>query len=139
MTRLAIEPGIVTIPENSRETPRLLGARCQDCGEVFHPPRRVCGKCHGLALENITLEGSGSLYAYTHVRAKLRPGQRATDDYWVGQVDLDAGPRAQGILAPDFGDPSIGTRVDIALETLRVDSDGNEILVHHFRRAGDTQ
>jgi uncharacterized OB-fold protein len=137
VTRVAIEPGIVTIPEGSDETPQLLGSRCEDCGAVFHPPRRVCLTCYGQVLRDAALGGVGTLYACTQVHMKLRPGQRDTRNYWVGQVDLDAGPRVQGILAPDIGAPMIGMRLNIALETLRVDGDGNEIVVHHFRRDED--
>ena len=139
MTRLAIEPGILSIPDDPAEPPRLLGSRCEGCGSIFHPPRRVCPKCYGHALQEIALEGAGTVYACTCVHAKLRPGQRAESLYWVVQVDLDAGPRVQGILSPDFDEPEIGMRVGIALETLRVDNDGNEILVHQFRRTEDKE
>ena len=137
MTRLAIEPGIVSIPDDPAAPPRLLGSRCEGCGTVFHPPRRVCPQCYGQALQETALEGAGTVYAHTCVHARLRPGQRAANHYWVVQVDLDAGPRVQGIWATDSDEPEIGMRVGIALETLRVDNDGNEIVVHQFRRTGD--
>jgi uncharacterized OB-fold protein len=85
-------------------------------------------------LSDVVLDGRGLIYACTQVHAKLRPGQRATRDYWVAQIDLDAGPRVQGILAADIGSPKIGQRVVLGLETLRIDEQGNEIVVHHFRR-----
>jgi uncharacterized OB-fold protein len=80
------------------------------------------------------LDGRGAVYACTQVASKLRPGQRATRDYWVAQIDLDAGPRVQGILAEGFAEPKIGVRVNLGVETLRTDEHGNEIVVHHFRR-----
>ena len=62
----------------------------------------------------------------------LRPGVRTGSGYWVAQVDLDDGPRVQGLLAADVTAPRIGMRLRIGLETLRVSENGEEIVVHHF-------
>jgi uncharacterized OB-fold protein len=133
MARVAIEPGIVALPDREGDPPRLLGSRCDSCGAVFHPARPVCLACHGRALSDAALNGSGTLYACTHVQMLLRPGRRERRDYWVAQVDLDDGPRVQGLLAPDIGEARIGMRLGLALETLRVDENGDEIVVPHFR------
>lgn len=136
MARVAIEPGIVALPDREDDPPRLLACRCDSCGAVFHPARPVCLACHGRALSGVALDGSGTLYACTHVQMPLRPSQRPSRDYWVAQVDLDAGPRVQGLLAPDIGEPRIGMRLGLALETLRVEKNGDEIVVPHFRAVG---
>jgi hypothetical protein len=132
MARRPIEPGLFTIPEVG-DTPRLLASRCGDCGAVFHPPRPVCLACHGRELHEAELTGEGVLYACTHVQMPLRPSQRKTRDYWVAQVDLDAGPRVQGLLGDARTQPRIGMRLVLGLETLRVEEDGDEIVVPHFR------
>jgi len=93
--------------------------------------------CYSQKLSDTLLDGTGSLYACTLVHAKLDPGQRTAHNYWVAHVDLDAGPRIQGILSPDINEPHIGMRLNIALETLRVDEDGRETVVFHFRHKGD--
>jgi uncharacterized OB-fold protein len=138
MPRTAIEPGLLSIPQGD-EPPKLLGSRCDGCGAVFHPPRPVCIKCYGQSLSDVSLQGQGAIYACTLVQGKLRPSLRTTKEYWVAQVDLDEGPRVQGILAPNFADPRIGTRVGLALETLRTDEHGSELVVHHFCRAGGSK
>jgi uncharacterized OB-fold protein len=132
MARRPIEPGLFAIPENG-DAPRLLASRCGACGAVFHPPRPVCLACHGRELHDTELTGEGVLFACTHVYMPLRPGQRRTRDYWVAQVDLDSGPRVQGLLAAEVSDPRIGMRVGLGLETVRVEEDGDEIVVPHFR------
>ncbi|MEJ2206063.1 MAG: OB-fold domain-containing protein [Gemmatimonadota bacterium] len=133
MARVAIEPGIVALPDREGDPPRLLGCRCDSCGAVFHPARPVCLACYGRALSGAALDGNGTLYACTHVQMPLRPGRREGRDYWVAQVDLDDGPRVQGLLSPDIGEPRIGMRLGLALETLRVEENGDEVVVPHFR------
>jgi uncharacterized OB-fold protein len=132
MGRRPIEPGLFAIAEDGDE-PRLLASRCGTCGAVFHPPRPVCLACHGRKLRNTELTGEGVLYACTHVQMPLRPSQRETRGYWVAQVDLDSGPRVQGLLAAALTEPRIGMRVGFGLETLRVEENGDEIVVPNFR------
>jgi uncharacterized OB-fold protein len=133
MARVPIEPGLVALPESDGGAPRLLGSRCDACGAVFHPPRPVCLACHGRALRDVVLEGTGTLYACTHVQMPLRPGRRASGSYWVAHVDLDEGPRVQGLLSPDIDAPQIGMRLTLGIEALRTLDDGGEVVVHHFR------
>jgi uncharacterized OB-fold protein len=137
MARVAIEPGIVALPDREGDPPRLLGCRCDSCGAVFHPARPVCLACHGRALSDAALDGRGTMYACTHVQMPLRPSRREGRDYWVAQVDLDDGPRVQGLLSPDISEPRIGMRLALGLETLRVEEGGDEIVAHHFRAAGE--
>jgi hypothetical protein len=138
MARVPFEAGLVVLPEGERDLPKLLGSRCGECGAVFHPPRPVCLSCHGRSLRDAQLSGDGTLYACTHVQMPLRPGRRESRDYWVGHVDLDEGPRVQGLLSADIGEPRIGMRVALGLETLRVEDGGDEIVAHHFRPAGES-
>jgi len=133
MARRAIESGILRLPEGDESELRLAGSRCVACGTVFHPARSVCLACHSRDLRDIGLLGRGTLYACTHVAVPLRPGMRERHGYWVGQVDLDDGPRIQGLLAPELSEPRIGMRVRLGLETLKVADDGDETVVHHFR------
>ena len=129
MQKRPIEPGILVLGEPDV---RLSGSRCGDCGAIFHPARPLCLACHGRRLLDAPLSGSGTLYACTHVAMPLRPGMRTGSGYWVAHVDLDDGPRVQGLLASDVTAPRIGMRLRIGLETVRVAENGVEIVVHHF-------
>ena len=76
MGRVAIEPGLLALPEREGDPPRLLGSRCQACGTTFHPPRPVCLACHARSLDDVALSGRGTVYACTHVQMPLRPSRR---------------------------------------------------------------
>jgi uncharacterized OB-fold protein len=136
MAQRSIDPEILDLADGTHG-PRLRACRCDGCGSVFHPPRPVCLACHGRTLREVSLSGAGTLYASTRVSLPLRPGTRPTREYWVAQVDLDDGPRVQGLLAPGMGEPRIGMRLRLGLETLRGEENGDEIVVHHFAAAGD--
>ena len=137
MAKRPIEPGIFALPDGTDQAVRLCGSRCDECGAVFHPARPVCLACHGRVLSDARFSGAGTLYACTHVAMPLRPGMRTGRDYWVAQVDLDDGPRVQGLLAPDVPAPRIGMRLRLGIETVRIAENGDEIVVHHFSAGED--
>jgi hypothetical protein len=56
--------------------------------------------------------------------------------YGVGQVDLPEGPRVQSILVGERGDFAIGMELELDLETLSQDKDGNDVVIYRFRPVG---
>jgi uncharacterized OB-fold protein len=56
----------------------------------------------------------------------------------VAQVDLPEGPRVQSILSGERDDFAIGMEVEIDLETLRQNSDGDDVVIYRFRPVRDT-
>jgi hypothetical protein len=55
------------------------------------------------------------------------------DAYGVGQVDLPEGPRVQAILVGGPDDYTIGMEMELDLETLRTDDQGDEVVIFRFR------
>ncbi len=53
--------------------------------------------------------------------------------YGVGQIDLPEGPRVQSILLGGPGDFGIGMEMEIDLEVLRENADGDEVVIYRFR------
>jgi uncharacterized OB-fold protein len=58
---------------------------------------------------------------------------RRVGSYGVAQVDLPEGPRVQGILVGESNDFRIGMEVDLDLEALGEDADGDEVVIFRFR------
>ena len=56
--------------------------------------------------------------------------------YGVGQVDLPDGPRIQAILSGEPGDFAIGMTLELDVETLRQDDDGNDVVIYRFKPVG---
>ena len=136
MARVAIEDGYFTIPDDPEERPRLLGSRCPACDEAFFPRRLVCARCLHEGCEDVLLGPSGTIHTWTYVHVPLFAKTDAkVSAYGVAQVDLPEGPRVQGILMGGRDDFHIGMAVELDLETLGENRDGNEVVIFRFRPA----
>jgi uncharacterized OB-fold protein len=84
--------------------------RCAACGRLDSAPRAVCSGCLSTRLEPAQVDGHGRLAAWTTIR---RAPTRFRDDapYDIAVVDLDAGPRVTGRLAPGGTAPDVGAPV----------------------------
>lgn len=136
MQRVPIEEGYFTIPDPG-DRPRLLGSRCPACGEHFFPRRHVCAACLTEGCDDVLLGPRGRVHTWTYVHVPLfAKRDRSVSAYGVGQVDLPEGPRVQGILLADRDDLHIGMEVELDLEPLGEDGDGNEVVIFRFRPVG---
>jgi uncharacterized OB-fold protein len=135
--RVPIAQGFFTVPDDPADRPRLLGSRCQACGEVFFPRRVVCAKCLHEGCDDLELSSTGTIYTWTYVHVPLFAKADAdVSGYGVGQIDLPEGPRVQAILVGGADDFRIGMEVETDLEVLRQDKDGNDVVIYRFRPAG---
>ena len=134
MAQVPIEPGYFTVPTDPGAPPQLLGSRCPGCGEHFYPRRMVCAKCLHEGCDDVELSPRGTLYTWTYVHVPLfAKKDGSVDAYVVGQVDLPEGPRVQAILVGGPYDFSIGMELEIDLETLSQDKDGNDVVIYRFK------
>ncbi|MBU6215648.1 MAG: OB-fold domain-containing protein [Acidobacteria bacterium] len=133
MTRVPIEPGYFTVPDDPTDAPRLLGSRCPACGATFFPRRQVCASCLHDGCDDVVLGPTGRLWTWTYVHVPLFAKKNAkVSAYGVGQVDLPEGPRIQALLVGGPGDFEIGMEMILDLETLRTDEDGNDVVIMRF-------
>jgi len=134
--RVPIEAGFFRIPDDPAEPPRLLGSRCKSCSEVFFPRRAVCAQCLARETGDVELGTRGTLYTYTYVHFPLFNTRRADQGgYGVGQVDLPEGPRVMSVLSGGPDDFRIGMEMELELETLRENKDGEQVVIYRFRPA----
>lgn len=131
--QVPIEAGFFRIPANAGEPPTLLGSRCGACGEVFFPRRLVCAKCLTEGCEDVDLSTRGTLWTWTYCHVPLFGRSDAqVPGYGVGQVDLPEGPRVQAILLGGPDDFRIGMELQLELETLRQNEDGEDLVIYRF-------
>jgi uncharacterized protein len=134
MPRVAIEDGFFTIPDDPGEPPRLLGSRCPSCGEHFFPRRHVCAACLHEGCDDVMLGPTGTLYTWTYVHVPLFAKKDAkVEAYGVGQVDLPEGPRVQSILLGDRDAFRVGMELELDLETLGQNPDGDDVVIYRFK------
>jgi len=91
---------------------KLMASRCPACDAVYLPPRAICPRCHGEALEWIELAGRGRLAAFTSVlvgpSAMITEGYDRNNPYVAGIVELDEGVKISArILGVDARRPDV--------------------------------
>ena len=107
-----------------REIPqryRLEAGKCQKCGLVHFPPRRICPKCKGKAFETVRLSDEGKLVTFTVVRVASDKFSKLTP-FVVGIVELSDGVRLTTQLADvDVDKVEIGQKVKLVFRRIQED------------------
>ncbi len=115
---------------------RLLGSRCLSCKELFFP-RKVSGICvhcqQRRELEDVELGPFGKIVSFTEVMQPPAGGHyHGPVPYCYGLIDLNDGVRVEAQLGGDFEKLKVGMKVNLVIEPLYVDSEGNEVQVFRF-------
>jgi len=122
--------------------PALLGTRCDSCGSYFFPPERMlcrnpaCGSTD-LAEHELGRRGKVWSFSINHYAAPAPyVGKEPFEPYTVVAVELGAEQMVVlGQLAEGF-DPAtlkIGDEVEVVIEPLFTDDEGNEHIVWKWR------
>jgi uncharacterized OB-fold protein len=137
-TRLPAVEGWFTLDESA---PALLGSKCTTCGTFAFPKETYFCRnpeCQGREFEETELSRSGKVWSYTNAGYQPPEPYRAADPFVpfaIAAVELAAEKMVvMGQVMPGIGieDLSVGTEVELALDTLYED-DENEYLVWKWR------
>ncbi len=76
------------------ENKKIVGNKCPKCGDVFVPPRKVCGKCNiVIPLEEnwVDLPETGELinYTITHYKVNDRSDRKVKKPQIIGIIKID--------------------------------------------------
>jgi uncharacterized OB-fold protein len=114
--------------------PHLIGTRCAACGTVYFPAeRRACRNpvCGSGELTEVPLSQRGRVWSYTNACYAPPPPYVATTDpyepFTIAAVELaDEGFVVLGQCVAGVGvqDLTIGTEVELVIDTLFTDDDG---------------
>ena len=110
-----------------REIPQrynLIGNKCEECGQVFFPPRESCPKCRRKSMgkiKEIKLTGKGEIVTYSIIHV----GPEEFEDqvpYPIAVIQLDEGPRITAqIVDCDIHDVKIGMKVKSTFRKIQQD------------------
>jgi len=121
------------------EGPRLVGSRCRTCKTPYFPKSAVCHNpdCKASRIEDALFGPIGTLWSVA-VQDYPPPPPAKFDKpyqpYAMGVVDLDDGLRVLGRMTTD--DPrsvQVGARVELVIDALCHDEEGNEIVSWKFK------
>jgi len=98
----------------------LLGSRCETCGNIHFPLRKVCPNCRRAGkIKPVRLSGRGKVYSYTVVRAAPE-GFEAFVPYVIAVIELDEGVKLTSqVVDCDPKDVYIGMPVEACFRKIR--------------------
>ena len=96
---MAEEPRPFTIESfyNFIKERKLMGAKCNKCGELLVPPKPMCPECFSKDLSWKELPKNGKLLTYTIIHVSPKQFQALTP-YAVGIVELEEGAQLPGTI-----------------------------------------
>jgi uncharacterized OB-fold protein len=134
--RIPVQEGFWAEPSGPSERPQLLGHKCRDCGEIFFPRRNngICTHCQSRNLVEMKLSSKGKICNYTIVEQKPPAYYRGEVPYALGFVELPEGVRLRSLFTGcNFDDLKVGMEVEIVIERLFENDEGDEIITYKFR------
>ena len=119
--------------------PRLLGSKCASCGTPYFPRSAVCHnpECRESKMEEASFGPRGTLWSCA-IQNYPPPAPARYEEpytpYALGMVDMPEGLRVLGRISTD--DPEgvqVGAEVELVLERLYLDENGNEVITWKFK------
>jgi len=95
---------------------KLMGAKCNKCGNLSVPPKPMCTKCFSKDLTWKELPKQGTLLTYTVIHVSPQRFQQLTP-YAVGIVKLEEGAQLPGMIRNvDLGKLKIGMTLAVGFD-----------------------
>ncbi|MFH1243227.1 MAG: Zn-ribbon domain-containing OB-fold protein [Pseudomonadota bacterium] len=132
--KVPVKEGLFPWPLPEDGSARLMGSRCERCGQSFFPRRGICPDCQEEGdLKEIFLGRQGKLYTYTIVR-QAPAGFKAP--YATALVDLPERVRLFAQLTTVDPDKiRLDGPVELTFGPIAMDKEGNEIISYLFKPA----
>ena len=133
--KIPVREGLWT-DSSSEGDVRLLASKCRQCGEIFFPKKigGVCTHCQHDTFDEIKLSSTGKIYSYSVVMIRPPEYYKGEVPYTLGFVDLPEGIRVETLFTQcDFDVLAVDMEVEMILDTLHIDEEGNEVICYKFR------
>jgi uncharacterized OB-fold protein len=132
-----VAEGLFTWPSDE---PRLIGARCADCGVTTFPRQALCPRCTGDRMEESLLDRRGTLWTFTTQAFPpksppyIEPVDAADfEPYALGYLELAGQARVQGrIVGVPFAELRIGMALEVVVVPFAAREDGTPVLTYAF-------
>jgi uncharacterized OB-fold protein len=105
------------------ENKKIIGNKCPECGDVFVPPRKICGKCNfTIPLEEnwVDLPDTGILknFTLTYYKVSDRSSRKVKKPQIIGMIQIDGSNTAivYRLLDIELNDLKIGMKLKIVWE-----------------------
>ncbi|MGD2272449.1 MAG: Zn-ribbon domain-containing OB-fold protein [Desulfobacterales bacterium] len=118
-----------------KDSGKIMGVKCVQCGRILVPPRPVCGECYAKTGEWVPVGPKGTVKAFTSIYIKFIDGSTGRPrpvPYGSGLIQLDGAFSTINHILEE-GDPEklyIGMRVEAVFKEKR---EGNIGDILHFK------
>ena len=116
--------------------PHLLVSECKNCGELFFPvaSERICANCQNEEFNVIPLGLYGEIYSFSVVMVRPPEFYKGEVPYALGTIEMPEGIRIVSLLTRcDFDSLKVGMNVELVLEPLYVNEEGEEVICYKFK------
>lgn len=131
--QIPVIEGVLHLATSPSEETYLIGGKCKLCGQVCFPKRAVCPVCvKGDTMEEIPLSRRGTVSFFSISRISQ---PRFPAPYVQSFVRLHEGPEIFSIITgvdPDSMTLQIGAEVELVIEKIGEDQNGNDVVVYKF-------
>ena len=110
--------------------------RCDQCSNIYFPPRPFCPKCASRSVTSFRASGRGTLHSYV-INHRPAPGFEADAPYAIAVVLLDEGPKMMTNMV-DVEQTPEALKLDMAVE-VTFEAASEAISLPKFRPAGDAR
>lgn len=114
---------------------QLIASQCGKCNEIFFPKKKngICTHCQTEKLHEIILNTKGKIYNFTVVMQRPPLYYHGDVPYAFGFVELPEGIRIRShFTGCNFDELKIGMDVELVIEKLGENEDGDEIMTYKF-------
>lgn len=130
--RVPIREKLLSESLSCLEDVRLLGSRCNQCGEVSLGEVTNCENCGGEVLSVIRLSQYGKLWTYTVIRNRPPGDFKGTVPMGEGLVELPEGIRVKSPLGGEIDQLRIGMDLKFVAYPLYENEQGEEVIAFRF-------
>jgi uncharacterized protein len=132
--QVLVREHLFTLPKEDGESPKLIGVKCNNCGEVIFPHKTVCPNCCSNNVQEIFIGPRGKLYSFTVIYQPAPIGYKGPIPYGVVKVEMPEGLRITG--PSTISDPAqfiIGMKMELIIDKLFTDINGNDVIGFKFK------
>jgi len=111
----------------------LLATQCDRCKLTFFPKRKYCAKCGSSEVHEVQLSDRGKVFTFSLIDRKSKY-TLIEPPYIQAEVQMSEGIRVFTVLdqcGPE--DVSIGMPVEVYVDKVQEDPDGNDVITFKFR------
>lgn len=121
--------------KHTKDEVRLVGSRCEACGKVFFPKKKVCPECFDGELRDTLLNKIGRLHSYA---LSVMGPPEIQKPFVIGFIDLPEGIKLYSIIVdcePWDQVLKIGMDMEMVIGQVKRDAHGNGIIGYMFKPA----